>query len=45
MTKTSPEKIKIYDDRNPENKIQQSIEENALNESAYKYGRNRHSNR
>ncbi len=45
MAKTSPEKIKIFDDRNPENKDVQSIQENALNESAYKYGRKRHSNR
>lgn len=41
MAKTSPEKIKIYDDRNPENKIQQSIETSALNESAYEFGKNK----
>ncbi len=43
MAKTSPEKIKIYDDRNPENKMPQSVETNELNESAYAYSRNKHS--
>lgn len=38
MVRTSPEKIKIYDDKNPENKTEQSVEKPALNESAYKYG-------
>ena len=45
MAKTSPEKIKIIDDKNPENKDPQSIESNVLNESAFIYGRKRHSNR
>lgn len=45
MAKTSPEKIKIIDDKNPENKDPQSVETNVLNESSFKYGRKRHSNR
>ncbi|MDF2502710.1 MULTISPECIES: hypothetical protein [Clostridium] len=40
MAKTSPEKIKIYDDRNPENKDVQSVQTNELNESAYAFGKN-----
>ncbi len=43
MAKTSPEKIKIYDDKNPENKMPQSVETNELNESAYAYGKNKQS--
>lgn len=40
MVKTSPDKIKIYDDRNPENKDVQSVQTNELNESAYAFGKN-----
>lgn len=40
MVKTSPEKIKLYDDRNPENKDTQSIQSNELNESSYAFGKN-----
>lgn len=42
MAKTSPEKIKIYDDKNPENKMTQSVETNKLNQSAYAYSKNKH---
>lgn len=45
MAKTSPEKIKIIDDKNPENKDVQSVEKNILNESAYESARKIHSNR
>lgn len=40
MVKTSPEKVKLYDDRNPENKDSQSIQTNELNESSYAFGKN-----
>ncbi|AGK97246.1 hypothetical protein [Clostridium pasteurianum] len=40
MVKTSPEKVKLYDDRNPENKDTQSIQTNELNESSYAFGKN-----
>ncbi|MFT8313501.1 MAG: hypothetical protein ABF633_04515 [Clostridium sp.] len=39
MAKTSPDKVKLYDDRNPENKDVQSIQTNELNESAYAFGK------
>lgn len=45
MAKTSPEKVKVFDDKNPENKDPQSVQTNALNESAFKYARKMHSNR
>lgn len=38
MAKTSPEKIKDIDEKNPENKKAQSVLSNAYNESAVKYG-------
>lgn len=40
MAKTSPDKIKLYDDRNPENKDIQSVQTNELNESSYAFGKN-----
>lgn len=40
MAKTSPDKVKLYDDRNPENKDVQSVQTNELNESAYAFGKN-----
>lgn len=40
MVKTAPDKIKLYDDRNPENKDVQSVQTNELNESSYAFGKN-----
>ena len=37
MAITHPDKIKIIEDKNPENKDPQSVQTNAYNESAVKY--------